>query len=111
MALVSLTRVRRAHHVDVGHVGIVGFDVALQLVEKGAMRLSWVGKRFGFACLRHTENYADVFGIMQPSLLPCPARWLVASASRESVKGSGGDSGRQIGTRLTPPRSQSDVAE
>ena len=75
MAGVSMTRVRRAYHVDVGHVGIVSLDVALQLVEKRAMRLSGVGERLRSVCLRHIENYADEFTIMQPSLLPCLARW------------------------------------
>jgi hypothetical protein len=59
MALVSLTCVRRAEHVDVGHVGIVGLDVALQLVKKRAMRLSGVGEGFGCLCLWHASNYAD----------------------------------------------------
>ena len=74
MDLVGLTGVRRADHVDVGHVGIVGLDVALQFVEKRAMRLGWVGERLRSACLRHPENYADVFVIAQPEVLPCRAR-------------------------------------
>jgi len=60
MAPVSMTRVRRTHHVDVGHVGIVGLDVALQLTQKRVMRLSWVGERLRCVCLRHTTNYADM---------------------------------------------------
>ena len=51
MALVNLTRVGYINHVDVGHIGIVGLDVALQLVQQRAMRLSRVGERFGLACL------------------------------------------------------------
>lgn len=62
MALVGTTRVRHAHHVDIGHVGIVGFDVALQLADKRAMRLSRVGERLGCACSRHTTNYAQLRG-------------------------------------------------
>jgi hypothetical protein len=60
MTLVGLTRVRRAQHVDVGDVGIVGLDVAFQLMDKRAMRLRRVGERLRSMCLRHTENYADV---------------------------------------------------
>jgi hypothetical protein len=67
MALVSLTRVRRADHVDVGHVGMVGLDVALQLVQKRPMRLSGVGKRFGCVCLWHASNYADKRPVRSPS--------------------------------------------
>jgi hypothetical protein len=59
MALVGLTGVRRADHVDVGHVGIVGLDVALQLVQKRAVRLIWVGERFRRVCLWHATDYAD----------------------------------------------------
>jgi hypothetical protein len=51
-------------------------------MDKRAVRLGGVGQRLGSVCLRHTENYADVFGIAQPSLLPCRTRWLVAGASR-----------------------------
>ena len=58
MAGVGLTRIRHAHHVDVGHV-VVGLDVALQFADQGAMRLGWVGERFRAVCLRHVENYAD----------------------------------------------------
>jgi len=58
MALVDSARVRRAQYVDVGHVGIVGRDVALQLAHNGVMRLSWVGERIGRVCLRHATNYA-----------------------------------------------------
>jgi|HubBroStandDraft_3_1064219.scaffolds.fasta_scaffold01446_5 hypothetical protein len=57
MGLVSLTRVGRAHHVYVGDPGIVGLDVALQLVQECLMRLSWVGERFGCTCLWHAANY------------------------------------------------------
>jgi hypothetical protein len=60
MGLVGLPRVRRAHHVDVGHAGIVGLDVALQLMDERAVRLCWVGQCFGSMCLRHRGNYADV---------------------------------------------------
>jgi hypothetical protein len=58
--LVSLARVRRAHHVDVGQVGIVRLDVSLQLLHKRAMRLSGVGQRLRCVSLRHTTNYADM---------------------------------------------------
>lgn len=53
MARVSLTRVRRAHHGDVGRAGIVRLDVALQLVEERVMRLSRVGERLRPVCLWH----------------------------------------------------------
>jgi hypothetical protein len=49
-------------------------------VEKRLMRLSWVGERLRSVCLRHTQNYADVFVVAQPWLLPCPAGWFVGSA-------------------------------
>jgi hypothetical protein len=62
MALVSSTRVRRAHHVDVGHVGIVSLNVALQLAQKRVMRLSWIGERLRCVCLWHTTNYAELRG-------------------------------------------------
>lgn len=68
MTLVGLAGVRCTHHIDVGHVGIVGLDIALQLVDKCAMRLFWVGERLGSACLRHIANYADVSAITQPPL-------------------------------------------
>ena len=58
--VVSLTRVRRAQHVNVGQVGIVRLDVSLQLVDKRAMRLSGVGQRLRRVCLRHPTNYADL---------------------------------------------------
>ena len=58
--VVSLTRVRRAQHVNVGQVGIVRLDVSLQLVDKRAMWLSGVGQRLGRVCLRHATNYADL---------------------------------------------------
>jgi len=57
---VSLTRVRRAQHVNVGQVGIVRLNVSLQLVDKRAMWLSGVGQRLGCVCLRHATNYADM---------------------------------------------------
>ena len=65
MARVRLTRVRRADNVDVGRVGIVCLDVALQFVQKCAMRLGRVGERLRFACLCHAENYAEVFAVAQ----------------------------------------------
>lgn len=58
MSLVSSTRVRRADHVDVGQVGIVGRDVALQLAHNRVMRLGGVGERIGRVCLWHMTNYA-----------------------------------------------------
>jgi hypothetical protein len=76
MARVSLTRVRRAHHVDVADAGIVSLDVALQLVKKCAMRLSWVTERLRCVSLRHTSNYAE--GGRSRRHLPVPAhvdRW------------------------------------
>jgi hypothetical protein len=79
MARVSLTRIRRAHHVDVADTGVVSLDVALQLVKKRAMCLSWVTERLRCVCLRHTTNYAEVgSGACQPvgislEALPCDA--------------------------------------
>lgn len=58
MALVSSTRVRRADHVDVGQVWIVGRDVTLQLADDRVMWLSGVGERVRRVCLRHAANYA-----------------------------------------------------
>ena len=60
MGLVSLPCVRRAQHVDVGYVGIMRLDIALQLADKRAMRLSWVGERLRCMCSRHTTNYAEL---------------------------------------------------
>ena len=57
VGLVGLTRVGRAQHVDVGPVGIVGLDVAFQLVYECFVRLSWVGERLRGVCLRHTTKY------------------------------------------------------
>ena len=57
VGLVGLTRVGRAQHVDVGPVGIVGFDVAFKFVYQRLMRLSWVGKRLRGVCLGHTAQY------------------------------------------------------
>ena len=60
-------------HADVGHIGILGLDVALQFVQQRAMRLSGVGERLGFVCSRRMESYADEFFGVQHFLLPCPA--------------------------------------
>ena len=70
MALVGLAGVRRTHHIDVMGLGMVGLDVALQLVDKRAVRLFRVGKGFGSMCLWHTANYADAAAIAQLPLLP-----------------------------------------
>jgi hypothetical protein len=59
VVLVGLTRVRRAQHVDVGHVGIMGLDVALQLADERAMRLIGVGEGLRCAGSRHATNYAE----------------------------------------------------
>jgi hypothetical protein len=58
MVPVSLTRVRSAYHVDVGYVGIMGLDVALQLADERAMRLGRIGERLGCMCSGHTTDYA-----------------------------------------------------
>jgi hypothetical protein len=78
MALIGLAGVRRTHHIHVLGVGMVGLDVALQLVDKRVVRLFWVGKGFGSMCLRHTANYADAGTITQLPLLRCSARSLIA---------------------------------
>jgi hypothetical protein len=86
MTLVGLAGVRRTHHIDVGHVGIVRLDIALQLVDKRAVRLFWVGERLGSVCLRHIANYADVSAITQPPLLPCFASLLAVAVFTDARK-------------------------
>ena len=57
MALIGLTGVGRAQHVDIGPVGMVRLDVAFQFGYQCLMRLSWVGERLRGVCLGHTANY------------------------------------------------------
>lgn len=78
VGLVGLTRVGRTHHIDDGHARVVGFDVALQLMNERAARLIRIGQGLRSVWLRRTENYADVFFDVQHSLLPCPASPLAA---------------------------------
>lgn len=85
VAGVRLTGVRRAHHVDVPHAGIVGLDVALQFVQKCAMRLGRVGERLGPACFCHMKNYARALGFSQRSLMGCLASDSVNGRLRRSA--------------------------
>jgi len=57
VVLVCLTCVGRAQNIDVGPVGVVGFDIAFQFVYERLMRLSWVGERLRGVCLGHMANY------------------------------------------------------
>lgn len=45
MVGVGLASVRHAYHVHVGCLGVMRLDVALQLVDQRAMRLSGIGER------------------------------------------------------------------
>jgi predicted NAD/FAD-binding protein len=65
VGLVGLPRVRRAHHIDVVGVGLVGLDVALELMDERAVWLFGIGERLGSVGLRHTANYADAGTITQ----------------------------------------------
>jgi hypothetical protein len=85
MTLVSSARVRRADHVDVGQVGIVGRDVALQLAHNRVMWLSGVGERIGRVCLRHATNYAYC---AKWSRIPASMATWALTASRRVVDAS-----------------------
>jgi hypothetical protein len=56
------------------HAGIVGLDVALQLVQKCAVRRGWVRERLRPACVCHARNYARVSAVAQPMLMACVAK-------------------------------------
>jgi hypothetical protein len=51
--------------LDIGHAGIGGLDVALQLVQKCAVPLGWVRERF---------RPAGLSAVAQPMLMACLAK-------------------------------------
>lgn len=121
MALVSSTRVRRAQHVDIGHVGIVGLNVALQLVHHRVMRLSWVGERVRRVCVWHTSDYADIlrrqwpdwskWSRMPDSIAACAttaSRWVIVASGRGAAIRSRSVSRvpESIGANVTVPFSR-----
>ena len=113
MALVDSTRVRHAQHVDIGQVGIVGRDVALQLAHNRVMRLIWVGERIGRMCLSHARNYADCskWLRMPANIATCAStawRRVIAASARGAAIYS--RSVRRVptsvGSNVTTPRSR-----
>ncbi len=71
MARVRLTGVRWAHNVDVPQAGVVRLDVALQFVQKRAMRLGRIGEGLRPACFCHAKNYAVALVVSHPMLMAC----------------------------------------
>ena len=55
MGRVGPSGIGRAQHIDIGQIGIVRLDVALQLAHKRVMWLGGVGERLGRMCWWHRK--------------------------------------------------------